>query len=68
MATGNNNITPSSIKILLTAPITLVEQATGTVQSGLAITNLVNFNKDISWERTFSTNLGLDLAMFKKPY
>jgi hypothetical protein len=26
---------------------------TGTVQSGLAITNLVNFNKDISWEEHF---------------
>ena len=64
-ATGNNNITPFLYQNTFNSANYLGGTGTGTVQSGLANTNLVNFNKDISWERTFSTNLGLDLAMFK---
>ena len=37
---------------------------TGNISNGLANLNDVYFNPLITWERTFSTNLGLDLAMF----
>ncbi|GIZ08622.1 SusC/RagA family TonB-linked outer membrane protein [Flavobacterium sp. UMI-01] len=64
-ATGNNNISPFLYENTFNSANYLSGSGTGNVQGGLANTNLVNFNKDITWERTFQTNLGLDLSMFR---
>ncbi len=64
-ATGNNNITPFSYQNYLSSSNYLSGASTGTVQNGLANTNIVIGNPDITWERTFQTNLGMDLSMLR---
>ncbi|WP_418263223.1 SusC/RagA family TonB-linked outer membrane protein [Flavobacterium faecale] len=64
-ATGNNNIAPFLYENTFNSTNYLSGTGTGSVQGGLANTNSVNFNRDITWERTFQSNFGLDLAMFR---
>jgi TonB-linked SusC/RagA family outer membrane protein len=64
-ATGNNNIDPFLYDTNLNSSAYLTGAGTGTVTNGLANNSKVNSNPDISWERTFSTNFGLDLALLK---
>ncbi|MEZ7506839.1 SusC/RagA family TonB-linked outer membrane protein [Flavobacterium sp. Arc2] len=64
-ATGNNAITPFLYQSTLNSSNYVSGIGNGTVSTGLANLASVYSNKDITWERTFSTNLGFDLSMFK---
>ena len=65
-ATGNNNITPFLYQQNLDSSNYTSGTGNGTAVSlGLANLGSVYINKDITWERTFQTNLGFDLSMFR---
>lgn len=64
-ATGNNNIENFLYENNFDAANYLSGPGQGNVENGLANTSDTNANPDLAWERTFQTNLGLDLAMFK---
>lgn len=64
-ATGNNAIDPFLFQQTLNSANYISGSGTGNISNGLANLNDVYFNPLITWERTFSTNLGFDLAMFK---
>ena len=62
-ATGNNSITPFSYTNYLDSANYI--NGLGVIQGGVANISTTSSNPSITWERTFQTNLGLDLAMFK---
>ncbi|WP_339919395.1 TonB-dependent receptor [uncultured Flavobacterium sp.] len=64
-ATGNNAITPFLYQETLNSSNYVSGVGNGTVSTGLANLASVYSNKNITWERTFQTNLGFDLSMFK---
>ena len=64
-AVGNNGIDPFLYQSTLNSSNYVSGIGNGTVSTGLANLASVYSNKDITWERTFSTNLGLDLSLFK---
>lgn len=64
-ATGNNAITPFLYQETLNSSNYVSGVGNGSVTTGLANLASVYSNKDITWERTFQTNLGFDLSMFK---
>ena len=64
-ATGNNAITPFLYQETLNSSNYLSGNGNGTVSTGLANLASVYSNKNITWERTFQTNLGFDLSMFR---
>lgn len=64
-ATGNNAITPFLYQETLNSSNYVSGVGNGNVTTGLANLASVYSNKDITWERTFQTNLGFDLSMFK---
>lgn len=64
-AVGNNNINSFLYQETLDSSNSINGAGNGTVTSGLANLSSVYSNKDITWERTFQTNLGFDLAMFR---
>ncbi|NRS88045.1 TonB-linked SusC/RagA family outer membrane protein [Flavobacterium sp. 7E] len=64
-ATGNNAITPYLYQETLNSSNYVSGTGNGTVSTGLANLASVYSNKDITWERTFQTNLGFDLSMFR---
>lgn len=64
-ATGNNAITPFLYQETLNSSNYVSGTGNGTVSTGLANLASVYSNKDITWERTFQTNLGFDLSMFR---
>lgn len=64
-ATGNNAITPFLYQQTLNSSNYVSGVGNGTVSTGLANLASVYSNKDITWERTFQTNLGFDLSMFR---
>lgn len=66
-ATGNNNIPQFLYENNFNNANYVYTKADGTtdILGGLANTSDTNFNKDITWERTFQTNLGFDLSMFR---
>jgi TonB-dependent starch-binding outer membrane protein SusC len=63
-ATGNNGINDFLYQYYLSPANYVSGNGNGTVSIGVGNTSNINNNPDITWERTFQTNLGLDLAMF----
>lgn len=64
-ATGNNRIVENAWVDLLYGANYPFGRATGTSNPGLATSPSIIANPDITWERTFQTNLGVDISMFK---
>ncbi|WP_366182509.1 TonB-dependent receptor [Flavobacterium ovatum] len=64
-ATGNNAITPFLYQETLNSSNYVSGIGNGSVTAGLANLASVYSNSDITWERTFQTNLGFDLSMFR---
>ncbi|MBW1654267.1 SusC/RagA family TonB-linked outer membrane protein [Flavobacterium quisquiliarum] len=64
-ATGNNSIGDFMYQYYLNPSNYVSGTGNGTVTIGLANTNNINNNPDITWERTFQSNFGFDLSMFK---
>jgi TonB-linked SusC/RagA family outer membrane protein len=64
-ATGNNTITPFSYLDLLNGANYSFGSGTGTLSSGQAASSINIGRPDITWERTFSTNFGFDMAVLK---
>ena len=67
-ATGNNNIEDFLFRDQLFAanyPIGAGTGGTGTSSQGLGSSSIIQSNPNITWERTFSFNGGLDLSLFK---
>lgn len=64
-ATGNNTITPFSYLDLLYGGNYSFGAGNGTLSSGQVGSAINIARPDITWERTFSTNFGVDIAMFK---
>jgi TonB-linked SusC/RagA family outer membrane protein len=64
-ATGNNTITPFSYLDLLYGANYSFGSGTGTLSSGQAASAINIGRADITWERTFSTNFGIDIAVLK---
>ncbi|SJZ88300.1 SusC/RagA family TonB-linked outer membrane protein [Sediminibacterium ginsengisoli] len=64
-ATGNNRITDFAFVDLLYAANYPFGTGTGTVTSGQAPSTTILSNPDVTWERTFQYNFGLDLALFR---
>jgi len=63
--TGNNRITPFSYLDLLFRTNYVFGEGTGQVSPGQSPNNVVTYGSDITWETTRSTNIGLDLGLFK---
>jgi len=63
--TGNNRITPFSYLDLLFRSNYVFGEGTGQVSPGQSPNNVVTFGSDITWETTQSTNIGLDVGLFK---
>ncbi|WP_445736589.1 SusC/RagA family TonB-linked outer membrane protein [Mariniflexile sp.] len=64
-ATGNNAIPPFLYQETLNPSNYVTGPGTGSITTGLANLSNVYSNPLITWERTFQTNLGFDLAMFR---
>jgi TonB-linked SusC/RagA family outer membrane protein len=64
-ATGNNTITTFSYLDLLYGANYSFGSGTGTLSSGQAASSINIGRPDITWERTFSTNFGFDIAVLK---
>ncbi len=64
-ATGNNTITPFSYLDLLFGANYSFGGGTGTLNSGQAASAINIGRPDITWERTFSTNFGVDVTVLK---
>lgn len=64
-ATGNNSIGDFLYQYYLNPSNYVNGNGNGTVSIGLANTSNINNNPDITWERTFQSNFGFDLSMFK---
>ena len=63
--TGNNRITPFSYLDLLFRANYVFGEGTGQVVAGQSPNNVVTYGRDITWETTKSTNIGLDVGLFK---
>lgn len=63
--TGNNRITPFSYLDLLFRSNYVFGESTGQVSPGQSPNNVVTYGADITWETTRSTNIGLDIGLFK---
>lgn len=63
--TGNNRITPFSYLDLLFRSNYVFGEGTGQVNPGQSPNNLVTFGPNITWETTKSTNIGLDVGLFR---
>lgn len=64
-ATGNNRIVENAWVDLLYGANYPFGTATGTSSPGLISSSSVIANPDITWERTFQTNFGVDISMIK---
>jgi TonB-dependent starch-binding outer membrane protein SusC len=64
-ATGNNRIVDFAYLDLLYASNYILGAGTGTTAIGLTPSKDILSNPNITWERTFSYNLGTDISMFK---
>lgn len=64
-ATGNNSIGDFMYQYYLNPSNYVSGTGNGTVTIGLANTNNINNNPNITWERTFQSNFGFDLSIFK---
>ncbi len=63
--TGNNRITPFSYLDLLFRGNYSFGDGTGQVNPGQSPNNPVSYGANISWETTRSTNIGLDVGLFR---
>ncbi len=63
--TGNNRITPFSYLDLLFRSNYVFGEGTGQLAAGQSPNNVVTFGRDITWETTRSTNIGLDVGLFR---
>lgn len=64
-ATGNNRIVEDAWIDLLYGLNYPFGSATGSSSPGLISSSSIIANPDITWERTFSTNFGVDISLFK---
>lgn len=64
-ATGNNRIVENAWIDLLYGANYPLGTATGSSNPGLISSTSIIANPDITWERTFQKNFGLDLSLFK---
>jgi TonB-dependent starch-binding outer membrane protein SusC len=64
-ALGNNNIDPFRWLDLLNISNSILGPGTGTSTLGITPSSTILFNPEITWERTFQTNVGLDLSILK---
>jgi TonB-dependent starch-binding outer membrane protein SusC len=64
-ATGNNRIVADAWVDLLYGANYPFGTATGTGNPGLITSSAIIGNPDITWERTFQTNFGVDISLFK---
>jgi TonB-dependent starch-binding outer membrane protein SusC len=64
-ALGNNNIEPFRWLDLLNTSNSILGPGTGTSTLGITPSSTILFNPEITWERTFQTNVGLDLSILK---
>jgi len=64
-ATGNNRIVENAWVDLLYGANYPFGTASGTSTPGLITSASIIANPDITWERTFQSNLGIDLSLFK---
>ncbi len=64
-ATGNNRIVENAWVDLLYGANNPAGTATGNSTPGLITLSTIIANPDISWERTFQTNFGMDISLFK---
>ncbi len=64
-ATGNNRIVEDAWIDLLYGLNYPFGSATGSSNPGLISSSSIIANPDITWERTFSTNFGVDISLFK---
>lgn len=62
---GNNRILDFGFLDLLYPANYSLGSGTGTTTSGQATSPTIRSNPDITWERTFQTNFGLDIAVLK---
>lgn len=63
--TGNNRITPFSYLDLLFRSNYVFGEGTGQLAAGQSPNNVVTYGRDITWETTKSTNIGLDVGLFR---
>ncbi len=64
-ATGNNRIVADAWVDLLYGLNYPFGTATGTSNPGLITSSSIIANPDITWERTFQSNIGMDISLFK---
>jgi TonB-dependent starch-binding outer membrane protein SusC len=64
-ALGNNNIEPFRWLDLLNTSNYILGSGTGNSTLGVTPSSTILFNPLITWERTFQTNVGLDLSIMK---
>jgi TonB-dependent starch-binding outer membrane protein SusC len=64
-ATGNNRIVDFAFVDLLFAANYPFGSSTGTTTQGLVPSSAILSNPDITWERTFQYNAGVDISLFK---
>jgi len=64
-ATGNNRIQNYSWTNLLYGQAIALGTGTGQITQGLSPLDNSSANKNITWERTFEYNMGIDLSLFK---
>ena len=64
-ATGNNRIVADAWVDLLYGSNYPLGTATGNSNPGLITSSSIIANPDITWERTFQSNLGVDISLFK---
>jgi len=64
-ATGNNRIVENAWVDLLYGANYPFGTASGTSTPGLITSSSIIANPDITWERTFQSNFGIDLSLFK---
>ena len=65
---GNNRILDYGFSNLLNSADYSFGLGNGTQTSGQAATSTINANENITWENTYQTNVGLDLALFNNRF
>ena len=65
---GNNRILDYGFSNLLNSADYSFGLGNGTQTSGQAATSTINANENITWESTYQTNVGLDLAIFNNRF
>jgi TonB-dependent starch-binding outer membrane protein SusC len=61
---GNNRIPANSNFDYLTSTNYLTGSGSGSITPGVSLSNNVIYDENLTWERTYQTNLGIDFAAF----